>query len=254
LNDDSHVGVEEKCYNYTFPPFTSGDCLTRQDVLEYTDMIQKYYSENSPSDSKLTKLTEEMKQEMKMNGWGVIRGFLPPHIISLLQGKLKTALQASNSQWNALSGGGKMYNKNIAKRVNTSEWFELKKLVRSVLSPLLVSLGWVEVKEGYEYRCSGGTFLLYIGNCNPQTWHCDSNDLLSISIIIPLTEECRMPEFAAPEHQIRGLISEFCQKFGLTEFPKIEKTLATEEQRKWWREHILVASFRGQNYNACKII
>jgi hypothetical protein len=142
-----------------------------------------------------------------------------------------------------------MYNKPcINKQTLSSDLLDFQKLVRSVLSPLLVSLGWVEVKEGYEYRCSGGTFLLYIGNCKPQTWHCDSNDPLSLSLIIPLTEECRMPEFAAPEHQIRGLISEFCQKFDLPEFPEIEQTLATEAQITWWREHILVASFRGQNY------
>jgi hypothetical protein len=244
-----HVGGEDKCYTDDIPKFTFKKLVPdRKTMKEYMKGIRDYYSQYT-YDSMHQRPSQTVLKQLSVNGWGVFKGFLPLHIISSLQDQLKTVLDKTRSEWQKMSGGGQMYaHQVLTEKTLDKVWFEFRNLVHRVLSPLLVSLGWVKVKEGYEYRCTGGSYLIYLGDCRPQTWHLDSNDPRTISIIIPLTEDCRMPEFAAPKHQLGKLISKFCKKFKLKAFPSIQETLATPTMRDWWAKHILVAEFRGQKY------
>ena len=68
----------------------------------------------------------------------------------------------------------------------------------------ITKLGWVKDQKGYRY--AGGTYLIYLGKTRPQTWHLDSKDGTTVSLIIPLTEVMLLPEFASPEHQVKNLL------------------------------------------------
>lgn len=100
---------------------------------------------------------------------------------------------------------------------------------------------------------------MYIETTLPQTWHLDSPDPNSISIIIPLTEYVFCTEFAGAEHQPRSAMIRWMDKYGFDTFPshltskslraalaakKVDVDKAIDEFRKV----MLKAEFCGQNF------
>ncbi len=102
------------------------------------------------------------------------------------------------------------------------EWNELLEFAHRELAPLFEKLGWVETggdKKGWRYRVAGGSYLLYLDDCLPQSWHLDSPDPNSISVILPVTENCPMTDFAAKEHQPRHAMLAIMKKAGWERWP-----------------------------------
>ena len=96
----------------------------------------------------------------------------------------------------------------------------------TTLSPLLVSMGWVEEKKRYSFKVAGWTFLNYLGNILPQSFHSDDGDT---------------PVY---KHQPRSVWTAFLKKFNLQTIP----SKLTKEQKIWWRQFFLLPQFRSQNY------
>lgn len=137
-----------------------------------------------------------------------------------------------------------------------------------VLGPLFAQLGWVPTrvkgKEGWRYRVAGGSYLLYLEDCLPQTWHLDSPDPLSISVLLPITENCVMTDFAADAHQPRETMMRIMEKAGWDTWLRSEEDLderlerlppgLAEEVLADLRTHFVYDSkFRGQGYKVAPI-
>ncbi len=109
------------------------------------------------------------------------------------------------------------------------EWRDLMNWAHEVLAPLFEQLGWVTTekkgKKGWRYRVAGGSYLLYLQDCLPQTWHLDSPDPNSISVILPITENCPMTDFAVEAHQPRKVMYDIMKKAGWTTWLKSEDDL-----------------------------
>src|ERR1700760_703156 len=91
--------------------------------------------------------------------------------------------------WTKLSGGGEMYSpegdkSGVLKGEQAAEdYAHLLKYISDHLAPALLKLGWVKEKDGYRYKVANGTYLLYLKHTDPQSWHLDSGDGSTVSVL-----------------------------------------------------------------------
>lgn len=234
---------------------------------------------NLPSDSAL--------EQMGLQGWGILRNLVPRNLLLMLQDKWLTYLK--NGKWVRLSGGGLMYEdekgnilskevlfpppkepvgckskkkKQKVAETRRKEWSDLLEFAHTVLAPIFAKLGWVDTggeRRGWRYRVAGGTYLLYLDQCFPQSWHLDSPDPNCISVLLPLTENCPITDFATPEHQPRRAMFDIMKQAGWDRWPpntddirahfkNLSKDKSDEILEDYRNTFVENTNFRGQNY------
>ena len=189
---------------------------------QYLPSLEAYLRNKMPYDQRSAWPSRKLWNLLGQQGWAILRDVVPWAVLDVLHKKLFTLCGSKKGLWKKLSGGGLIFGADFTGSGNLlkpkdveaqrrKDWGLFVKWIHDELGPELLGLGWVRVKEGYRYRVAGGSFLLYLDETAPQTFHADSGDAKTLSILIPLTEMCLPPEFASPEHQIFKLLEE---KFG----------------------------------------
>lgn len=211
---------------------------TKQFALEYLDLIfnelKMKRSSFLPTRSshKLSEYIREIRQ-LRRIGWAVFRDILPYFLRDILYSKLKQECTHSDPlRWGAISGMGKI---SAALFLDFAEKSLLNDFLDTIVSKILNRTGWVRERTEFAWKLCGGSFLLYLRSpSSAQTAHLDSPYVNTVSILIPLTPNCPLPEFYDLPHQTLHRLFTIINKYKIVKLPEQDELIADDAFRKDW--------------------
>ena len=211
---------------------------TKDFALEYLDLIvEEIKSKRSSflptrSSHKLSEYVRELRQLRRL-GWSVFRDLLPYFIRDLLYSKLRQECTHSDQlRWGAISGMGKI---SAQLFLDFAEKEMLNEFLEKIVGKILNRTGWVRDDTEYAWKFCGGSFLLYLRTpSSAQTSHTDSPYVNTVSVLIPLTPACPLPEFYLLPHQTLHRLLTIVNKYKIVKVPEQDEVIADAEFRKDW--------------------